>query len=91
MEISFTTTHKQSGCGGRDTSHMLFFNMEFYASLIWLLLLSRAHLLIAEENAELLIDIEYEETGHLSGSWLILLDLFYHEGIFTLYCKEYLY
>ena len=70
---------------------MLFYNIEFYARLIWLLSLSRTHLLIAEENAELLIEIEYEGTGHISGSWLILLDLFYHGGIFTFYCKEYLY
>ena len=91
MEVSFTTTHEQSGCAGRGTSHMLFYNIEFYARLIWLLSLSRTHLLIAEENAELLIEIEYEGTGHISGSWLILLDLFYHGGIFTFYCKEYLY
>lgn len=90
MEVSFTTTHEQSGCAGRGTSHMLFYNIEFYARLIWLLSLSRTHLLIAEENAELLIDIEYEGTGHISGSWLILLDLFYHGGIFTFYCKEYI-
>ena len=137
MEVSFTITHKQSGCGGRGTSHMLFFILYFLTlqycigfaiyqnesatgihvfpilnpppspyhpsgssqctsskhpvRLIWLLSLSRTHLLIAEENAELLIDIEYEGTGHLPGSWLILLDLFYHGGIFTFYCKEYLY
>ena len=29
MEVSFTITHKQSGCGGRGTSHMLFFILYF--------------------------------------------------------------
>ena len=33
MEVSFTTTHKQSGCGGRGTSHMLFFILFYFLTL----------------------------------------------------------